>query len=179
MGNENIHILQDEVIGLLKDLIATPSFSKEEDQTAGIISSFFEAKEVQYTRVVNNVIALNKHFDKNKPTLLLNSHHDTVKPNAQYTRDPFSPVVEGNKLFGLGSNDAGGCLVSLIATFLYFYKQKDLKYNVILAATAEEEISGHGGVEFILPHLPKVDCAIVGEPTKMQMAVAERGLMVL
>lgn len=122
---------------------------------------------------------MNRYFDKEKSTILLNSHHDTVKPNPQYSKDPFYPSIEEGKLFGLGSNDAGGCLVSLIAVFLHFYNKQDLKYNLILAATAEEEISGSGGIEYTLPYLPKIDFAIVGEPTQMQMAVAERGLMVL
>ena len=177
--SKEIYILQNEAVELLKELIATPSFSKEEDQTAGILCRFIGAKGIKHTRVGNNVFALNKYFDEKKPTVLLNSHHDTVKPNPQYTKDPFSPVVEDGKLFGLGSNDAGGCLVSLIATFLYFYNKQDIKYNIILAATAEEEISGTGGIEYTLQYLPKIDCAIVGEPTQMQIAVAERGLMVL
>ena len=177
--NKEIYILQNEAVELLKELIATPSFSKEEDQTAGILCRFIGAKGIEHTRVGNNVFALNKYFNDKKPTILLNSHHDTVKPNFQYTKDPFSPVVEDGKLFGLGSNDAGGCLVSLIVTFLYFNDKQDLKYNIIIAATAEEEISGTGGIEYTLPYLPTIDCAIVGEPTQMQMAVAERGLMVL
>lgn len=177
--SKEIYILQNEAVELLKELIATPSFSKEEDQTAGILCRFIGAKGIEHTRVGNNVFALNKYFNDKKPTILLNSHHDTVKPNFQYTKDPFSPVVEDGKLFGLGSNDAGGCLVSLIVTFLYFYDKQDLKYNIIIAATAEEEISGTGGIEYTLPYLPTIDCAIVGEPTQMQMAVAERGLMVL
>ena len=177
--SKEIYILQNEAVELLKELIATPSFSKEEDQTAGILCRFIGAKGIEHTRVGNNVFALNKYFDEKKPTILLNSHHDTVKPNFKYTKDPFSPVVEDGKLFGLGSNDAGGCLVSLIVTFLYFYDKQDLKYNIIIAATAEEEISGTGGIEYTLPYLPTIDCAIVGEPTQMQMAVAERGLMVL
>lgn len=171
--------LQEEAIALLKELISTPSLSKEEDQTASIIGKLLAIKSIAANRVGNNVFALNKHFNETKPTILLNSHHDTVKPNPQYTKDPFSPIVEDGKLFGLGSNDAGGCLVSLIATFLFFYDREDLKYNIIIAATAEEEISGTGGIEYTLPYLPKIDCAIVGEPTQMQMAVAERGLMVL
>ncbi len=175
----DITILQNQAIELLKELIATPSFSKEEEQTASIIGKFLALKNIAATRVGNNVFALNKHFVESKPTLLLNSHHDTVKPNPQYTKDPFSPFVEEGKLYGLGSNDAGGCLVSLIATFLYFYEQSNLKYNVIFAATAEEEISGAGGIEYTLPYLPKINCALVGEPTLMQMAVAERGLLVI
>ena len=134
---------------------------------------------MQVTRVGNNVLALNKYFDGTRPTLLLNSHHDTVKPNSNYTRDPFLPAIENGKLFGLGSNDAGGCLVSLMMTFLHFYEIADLKYNLAFAATAEEEISGQGGIEMALEYLPKIDCAIVGEPTQMQMAVAEKGLVVL
>lgn len=177
--NKELNILQENAITLLKELIATPSFSKEEDQTAGLLCRFLGEKNIEHTRVGNNVFSLNKHYDEQKPTILLNSHHDTVKPNPQYTKDPFSPVVEEGKLYGLGSNDAGGCLVSLIATFLHFYEKKELAYNIIIAATAEEEISGTGGIEYTLPYLPKIDCAIVGEPTQMQMAVAERGLMVL
>jgi len=171
--------LQRDAVGLLKELIATPSFSKEEEKTAGIIAKFFAERDIAATWVGNNIFALNKQFDEQNPTILLNSHHDTVKPNLQYTKDPFSPIEEDGKLFGLGSNDAGGCLVSLIATFLYFYDRPDLKYNIIIAATAEEEISGTGGIEYTLKYLPKIDSAIVGEPTLMQMAVAERGLMVL
>jgi acetylornithine deacetylase len=180
--SNNIHDLaelQKEAVELLKELIATPSFSKEEEQTAGILCRFIGTKGIAHTRVGNNVFALNKFFDESKPSLLLNSHHDTVKPNPQYTKDPFSPIVEEGKLFGLGSNDAGGCLVSLLSTFLYYYERADLKYNLVFAATAEEEISGTGGIEYTLPYLPAIDCAIVGEPTQMQMAVAERGLMVL
>jgi acetylornithine deacetylase len=179
MDKQLIHTLGEEAITLLKELIAIPSFSKEEERTASLICHFLENKNIRYTRVGNNVIALNKHFDDNKLSLLLNSHHDTVKPNPQYTRDPFLPAIEEGKFYGLGSNDAGGCLVSLISVFLYFYDNSDLKYNLILAATAEEEISGTGGIEYALRHLPPIDCAIVGEPTQMQMAVAERGLLVL
>lgn len=172
-------VVQQQALNLLKTLITTPSFSKEEDQAAGILCLFFGEKNIVHTRVGNNVFAANKFFNESKPSILLNSHLDTVKPNTQYTRNPFEPTVQDGKLFGLGSNDAGGSLVSLIATFLHFYEKKDLKYNLILAATAEEEISGTGGIEYTLPYLPKIDFAIVGEPTQMQMAVAERGLMVL
>lgn len=179
MSNENLHTLQQSALALLKQLIATPSFSKEEDKTAEIIQAFLNKHGVQTKCVKNNVYARSAHFDESKPTILLNSHHDTVKPNKNYTLDPFTPIEKEGKLFGLGSNDAGGPLVSLIATFLYFNQQKNLKYNLVLAASAEEEISGKDGIELVLPHLGNIDCAIVGEPTQMQMAVAERGLMVL
>ena len=169
----------EDAVGLLKELIATPSFSREEDNTAAILVRFLEEYGVLPIRHLNNVWALNKHFDPRKPNILLNSHHDTVKPNPQYTRDPFAPVVEDGKLFGLGSNDAGGCLVSLIAAFLHFYDMEGLPYNILLAASAEEEISGVNGIESILEQLPPIDFAIVGEPTKTDLAVAEKGLMVL
>jgi acetylornithine deacetylase len=179
MSNDKVTILQTEALALLKQLIATPSFSKEEDNTADIIEEFLERKGVKTRVHLNNIWATNKFYDETKPTILLNSHHDTVKPNKEYTLDPFKPIESDGKLFGLGSNDAGGALVSLIACFLYYHSKPRLKYNLIVAATAEEEISGNNGVESLLPHLNKIDCAIVGEPTEMQMAVAERGLMVL
>jgi acetylornithine deacetylase len=178
MSND-ISILQSDAIKLLKQLISTPSFSKEEDNTAGLIKKFLDERGVITEQFLYNVWARNKYFDKNKPSILLNSHHDTVKPNKGYTLDPFSPIEKDGKLFGLGSNDAGGSLVSLIAVFLYFYEKENLKYNFIVAATAEEEISGHNGIEALLQQLGNLDFAIVGEPTQMQMAVAEKGLMVL
>jgi len=168
-----------EALGLLKDLIATPSFSKEENDTAEIICSFFTKHNVPFKRVGNNIYAKNKYYDAAKPSLLLNSHHDTVKPNKGYTLDPFAPIEKEGKLFGLGSNDAGGCLVSLIATFLHFYNEENTKYNIVFAASAEEEISGVNGIELVLPHLGNIDFGIVGEPTQLEMAVAERGLMVI
>ncbi len=177
--SENTNILYKEAVELLKQLISTPSFSKEESETAAIIGKFFAYKGIAASRVGNNIFALNQHFDESKPTILLNSHHDTVKPNKGYTLNPFEAIEKEGKLFGLGSNDAGGSLVALIATFLHFYTQQNLNYNLVIAATAEEEISGTGGIELTLPHLPKIDFAIVGEPTQMQMAVAERGLIVL
>ena len=179
MSNEQLHTLKLDATDLLRLLIAVPSFSKDEGGTAGILLDFLKQKGITASRLGNNVYAFSRYFDKVKPTLLLNSHHDTVKPNPQYTKDPFKPEIIDGKLYGLGSNDAGGCLVSLIATFLHFYDQPGLPYNLVLAASAEEEISGTGGIEYLLPHLPTINCAIVGEPTSMQMAVAERGLMVL
>jgi acetylornithine deacetylase len=179
MSNEKINILQDEAIDLLKKLIATPSFSRQEDKTSELLENFFLKKNIPAKNHFYNVWASNKYFNSKKPTLLLNSHHDTVKPNSQYSKDPFKPIIEEGKLYGLGSNDAGGSLVSLIAAFLYFYEKENLKYNLILAASAEEEISGANGIEILLQQLGPIDCAIVGEPTQMQMAVAERGLIVL
>lgn len=183
--NNTISILADEAILLLKQLIATPSFSKEEDQTASLLSVFFAKKGMPCFRIGNNVYASCAHFDEGKPTILLNSHHDTVKPNKAYTLNPFSAVEKDGKLYGLGSNDAGGCLVSLLAAFLYFYDRADLKYNLVYAASAEEEISGKNGIEYLMnnpsfnPPQRKWAFALVGEPTQMQMAVAEKGLLVV
>jgi len=173
-----IKALTENAISLLKELIETPSFSTEEAQTAVLIENWFTNHSIPFHRTKNNVWATNKYFDERKPTLLLNSHHDTVKPNTAYTKDPFKAVVEEGKLYGLGSNDAGGCLVSLIATFTHFYAQKNLSYNLIIVASAEEENSGKNGLNSMLPIIPHIDVAIVGEPTLMQLAVAEKGLVV-
>ena len=174
----NIENLQKEAIELLKELIQTESFSGEENRTAKLLEEWFIKRNIPFERHLNNVWAVNHIYDPSKPTLLLNSHHDTVKPNSGYTRDPFEARTEDGKLYGLGSNDAGGCLVSLLATFTWFYKAEDLKYNLIFAGTAEEEINGSKGIASILPKLPKIDVAIVGEPTLMDLAVAEKGLVV-
>ncbi|CAH0335649.1 Succinyl-diaminopimelate desuccinylase [Flavobacterium sp. CECT 9288] len=176
---KNIEILTQEAIALLKALIETPSFSSEEDQTAILIENWFTQNNIPFKRENNNVWAFNKHFDATKPTLLLNSHHDTVNPNQGYTNDPFQAIEKEGKLFGLGSNDAGGCLVSLLATFVHFYSHENLPYNLVMVASAEEESSGKNGLNSVLKHLPELDCAIVGEPTLMQLAIAEKGLLVL
>ncbi len=175
----DIKTLYQQAIALLQQLIGIPSFSRDEGPTADVIDIFLLERGVKTHRKLNNIWARNKYFDNSKPTILLNSHHDTVKPNLGYTCDPFDGKIEDGKLYGLGSNDAGGCLVSLIAVFLYFYDKEDLKYNFCLAATAEEEISGINGLELIIPDLGKLDFGIVGEPTGMQLAIAEKGLMVL
>jgi acetylornithine deacetylase len=175
----NSNILFSKALNLLKGLIEIPSLSREEQETAALLFKFLEDNGVSAQQFGNNVYALNKYFEPGKPTLLLNSHHDTVKPDKAYTLDPFKAIEDDGKLFGLGSNDAGGSLVALIATFLNYYGAKDLAYNIIFVASAEEEISGSGGIEAVLPVLPPIDFAIVGEPTLMQMAVAEKGLMVL
>lgn len=175
----NEQALYSGAVALLKQLIRTSSFSKEEHETAQHIRQHLLQFDIMAEQSGNNIIAKNKHFDAAKPTILLNSHHDTVKPNPNYTLNPFDPIEKDGKLFGLGSNDAGGCLVSLMAAFIHFYEAPSLPYNIMLVASAEEEISGYNGIEAVVKELPPVDFAIVGEPTLMQMAVAERGLMVL
>jgi acetylornithine deacetylase len=176
---EHLQNLQEEAILVLSELIKLPSFSKDEGQTASYLEKLLTEKGIPAQRTGNNIWAINKHYDESKPTILLNSHHDTVKPNSGYTINPFQPVTFDDKLYGLGSNDAGGCLVSLLLTFVHYYQKENLKYNLILAATAEEEISGPNGIQLALHQIPMIDFAIVGEPTLLQMAVAERGLMVL
>lgn len=173
--------ITNEVIKLLKQLIACPSMSKEENITANLISEYFAEHNIPYFRKINNIWAKNKFFDKNLTTILLNSHHDTVKPNANWTLDPFQPIEKEGKIYGLGSNDAGASLVSLLAAFQYFYYRTDLMYNLIFVASAEEEITGKNGLELLFKEndLPPLSFAIVGEPTMMQMAIAEKGLMVL
>jgi acetylornithine deacetylase len=166
-------------VDLLSDLIRIPSFSREESDTAACLEGFFEAQGVETFRLENNVWAFNNHYDEAKPSILLNSHHDAVRPVSGWTRNPFEATIENEKLYGLGSNDAGGALVALIATFLHFYECTDLPYNLVFAATAEEEISGKNGMELLYPQLGPIAFAIVGEPTLMQMAVAEKGLLVI
>ena len=170
--------LQDDAINLLKDLISIQSFSFEEDKTATKINNWLKERGVKSDRKVNNIIAYNKHYDQTKPNILLNSHHDTVEPNSAYTLDPYKPQIVNGKLYGLGSNDAGGALVSLITTFLHFYDKENLSHNIILLASAEEERSGPNGIKSIMPILPEIELAIVGEPTLMNIAVAEKGLIV-
>jgi acetylornithine deacetylase len=178
MNNER-SILYNEAVTFLQELIRIPSYSKEEAGTAKAIHQYLSNYCQQVTQKGNNIWVVNEYYDTKKPTLLLNSHHDTVKPTEGYTRNPFEPTIAGGKLFGLGSNDAGASLVCLMAAFLYFQKKEHLSYNLIYAATAEEEISGSGGIESLLPELGTIDCAIVGEPTLLQMAVAEKGLLVV
>ena len=171
--------LYNSAITLLHSLIQAPSFSGEEEGTANLISNWLKKHGITFHRQANNVWATNHHFDPSKPTILLNSHHDTVRPNKGYTNDPFQAFIDGDKLYGLGSNDAGGCLVSLLASFSYFYRKDKLKYNLLIAATAEEENSGPNGISSLFPNLPAIDFAIVGEPTEMQLAIAEKGLLVI
>ncbi|QJX46528.1 M20 family metallo-hydrolase [Hymenobacter taeanensis] len=176
---ELVERLTEDAIELLQELIQTSSLSREEDQTAELLFRFLTFHGAHPHRDKNNVWAVSKHFDAAKPTILLNSHHDTVKAGNTWTYDPLGATVEGDKLIGLGSNDAGASAVSLLATFLYFHERTDLAYNLICAITAEEEISGVNGIRSVLPQLGHIDLGIVGEPTQMDLAVAEKGLVVL
>lgn len=176
---ERFEDFMEKYIDLLKTLISTQSFSKEEENAAEVMRNFLTKEGINFKTKENNTWAYCKHFDKNKPIVLLDSHIDTVRPAKGYTKDPFTPIEEGDKLFGLGSNDAGGPLVALLATFIHFNERTDLPFNLIYAATAEEEISGRRGLEIVLPEIGPIDFAIVGEPTKMELAIAEKGLLVL
>lgn len=168
-----------EYIDLLKELISTPSFSGEEEKAAEVMRLFLTGKGMDYKTSLNNTWTKNLYFREGLPTILLNSHIDTVRPVQGWASDPFLPGEEDDKITGLGSNDAGGPLVALLAAFVHFYDRDDLPFNLIFAATAEEETSGVNGVESILGKIPKPDFAIVGEPTGMDVAIAERGLLVL
>ncbi len=168
----------EETVELLKAIIAIPSFSTEESQVSEYLHQYLSSKELTVHSMGQNLWVRNQQFDPSKPTLLLNSHIDTVRPNSGWKRDPFHAYEEEGKIFGLGSNDAGGCLVSLIHTLLYFY-DKDLNINLLLTCTAEEEISGMGGISLILDAVGKTDFGIVGEPTQMEVAIAEKGLLVV
>jgi len=171
--------IQNDVIALLQLLIQTPSLSREEEGVAAVLRKFFADKNIKYHTHNHNTWVYNLYYDTSKPTLLLNSHIDTVKPNSAYTRNPYAADIEGGKLYGLGSNDAGGALVTLLGAFLFFYDKENLSFNLCYAATAEEEISGSMGLESIADICSQCACAIVGEPTGMQMAIAEKGLLVV
>ncbi len=186
MNNEKLHIITRDAIALLQQLIAIPSLSKEEDKTGECIKSFLNERSITVQQVLNNLWAVNKNYDPLKPTILLNSHHDTVPANSAYTRNPHQPQIENGKLFGLGSTDAGASLVSLMAAFIYFYDAVDMPYNILFAASAEEEISGTDGIEKLFEDelfssfFKHPDSfAIVGEPTQLELAIAEKGLLVL
>lgn len=170
--------LADDAVALLILLIRTPSFSREETSTAALIEEFLAAHGVVSQRQENNVWAMSQNFDPGKPTILLNSHHDTVKPGIGWNYSPFGAALEGDKLIGLGSNDAGAAAVSLLATFRYFHARPNA-FNLICAITAEEEISGANGIRSVLPEFGKIDLGIVGEPTGMNLAIAEKGLIVI
>ena len=171
-------MITQKAISLLQDLIQIESFSISENKTADRIETWFNEYNIPFSRQHNNIWSTNKNFNSKLPTLLLNSHHDTVRPNKGYTRDPFSADIIEGKLYGLGSNDAGGALVSLIALFTHYYAHPNPKYNLLMAATAEEEIAGQKSLRGLLQDLPKIDLAIIGEPTLMDLAIAEKGLVV-
>ena len=171
--------LNETAIEVLKELISIPSFSGDEVRTADFIQLFLQENGIDTERKFNNVWCSSDNCAPEAPTVLLNSHHDTVKHGTGWEGDPFEPKIEGDKLFGLGSNDAGASVVSLIATFIYLSKLPSLPVRLVLAITAEEEISGSKGVVCILEELGAIDLAIVGEPTEMQLAIAEKGLVVL
>ena len=171
--------LSDEAVELLKQLISLPSVSREEQLAADCLQAYIEAQGMETCRKGNNIWCMSPSFDLQKPTLLLNSHIDTVKPVSGWLKDPFTPKLESNgKLYGLGSNDAGASVVSLLQVFLALC-ERSLPYNLLFLASCEEEVSGKGGIESVLPDLPPIDFAIVGEPTEMHPAVAEKGLMVI
>ncbi len=174
-----IDALKIEAVSLVKQLVSIPSLSREEDETAYLLFSILHQKGFNPKRQNNNVWAINKFFDEKKPTLLLQGHHDSVPANAQWTRDAYDAGNDIAIIYGLGSNDAGGALATLLTTFFYFYEREDLKFNIIFAACGEEEISGTNGISSLLPSLGEIDLAIVGEPTEMNIAVAEKGLIVL
>ena len=175
----DIPTLTSEAVGLLKSLISIPSVSRDEARAADCLQQYIEQQGMQTGRKGNNVWCLGPGFDLKRPTLLLNSHIDTVKPVQGWRKDPFTPRLEPNgKLYGLGSNDAGASVVSLLQAFLTLCRTAQ-RYNLIYLASCEEEVSGREGIESVLPQLPPVNFALVGEPTEMQPAIAEKGLMVL
>lgn len=170
--------LHNHAIEVLTELISIPSFSREEEKAADYMQGVLSNLGFEPRRVCNNVWAVAPGYDSNRPTMLLNSHLDTVKASDKWVNAPHQPLLENGKLTGLGSNDAGGALVALLSAFRHLASHKQT-YNLIFAATAEEEISGTLNVAHILPHLGKIDLGIVGEPTCMQMAIAEKGLLVV
>ncbi|WP_298074540.1 M20 family metallo-hydrolase [uncultured Bacteroides sp.] len=175
----DLSTLSAEAVSLLCRLIEIPSFSRDETLAADFLQQYIEQQGMECGRRGNNLWCLSPGFDLKRPTLLLNSHLDTVKPVSGWQKDPFKPLIEANgKLYGLGSNDAGASLVSLLQVFLALCRTKQ-EYNLIYLASCEEEVSGSGGIECALSQLPPIRFAIVGEPTEMQPAIAEKGLMVL
>lgn len=171
-----------DAVELLKQLIATPSVSRDESKAADIMEQTMRSYGFEPQRIGNNLMLKSSDWDDSRPTILLNAHIDTVKPVSTWTKDPFTPTIEGDRLYGLGSNDCGGGLVSLLQVFRIINASHSGRFggvNFIYLASCEEEVSGVGGIRAVLPLLPKIDIAIVGEPTGMQPAIAERGLMVI
>ncbi|MBX7227252.1 MAG: M20/M25/M40 family metallo-hydrolase [Chitinophagales bacterium] len=171
--------MDEIIIDLLQKIIGTPSHSKEETEVATLIRNFLQERGIPYEMRLNNTWCYNKYFQPELPTILLNSHIDTVRPNANWKTNPYEARIEEGKLFGLGSNDAGGALVCLLGAFLHFYEDDGLPFNLLFAATAEEEISGRNGIESMQDITQKCSFALVGEPTELHMAIAEKGLMVV
>lgn len=178
MTDNNINAYAADAVALLKRLIATPSVSRDEAAAATLLAEAMAGYGFEYHRRGNNVWILDPHHDAARPTLLLNAHIDTVRPSSSWTRDPFTPEIVDGRLFGLGSNDCGGGLMALLQVFRMM-ADAPRNYNLIYLASCEEEVSGAGGISMVLPELPKIDVAIVGEPTGMQPAIAEKGLMVI
>ncbi|WP_185877143.1 M20 family metallo-hydrolase [Blattabacterium cuenoti] len=181
MSVVDISVLKEEAIKLLIRMINIPSISKQENKVSILIENYLRKHGLRVNRKFNNIWVENLNYSNTGilRTILLNSHHDTVKPGKNWNTNPFNPIKKGNKLIGLGSNDAGASVVSMISTFIYLSNLSEIPYRLILSITAEEEISGSSGIASILPELGKIDLGIVGEPTKMQVAIAEKGLMVL
>lgn len=179
VNSSSFRHLADEAAELLKTLIGIPSFSREEQKSADFIEDFLQKNQLSPHRSGNNIWCLPPEIRPERPTLLLNAHIDTVRPVAGWQRNPFVPTLEGDCLYGLGSNDCGGGLVALLQVFRLLRADNSLPWNLVWLASCEEEVSGRGGIESVLPQLPPIDCAIVGEPTGMQPAIAEKGLMVL
>jgi acetylornithine deacetylase len=169
----------DQCISLLKAMIAIPSISREESDVAGLIELTLRSWGFIPNRSGNNLWIKNRKWDDGKPVILLNSHIDTVRPGNGWKSDPFEAIDDDGKITGLGSNDAGASLIALMAVFMHFYSDENLPFNLIFCASAEEEISGTNGIVSVLSQLGRIDLAIVGEPTQMQMAIAEKGLLVL
>ncbi len=171
--------ITNDCIQLLHEMIAIPSFSREENRTADLLFSFLKSYNCNPKRLKNNIWSESENHSKNAPVILLNSHHDTVKFGEGWKTEPHTPTLKGDKLIGLGSNDAGASVISLIASFIYLSQLPRLPYQLILALSAEEEVSGKNGIRLLLPELGKIDLGIVGEPTQMHGAIAEKGLIVL
>ena len=168
----------NDAITLLKDLIAIPSISRSEEKAADKLAEYLNLWHLPFGREGNNLWVGCPDWDNNRPTIMLNAHIDTVKPVSSWTRDPFQPIQEGDVLYGLGANDCGGGLVALLQTYRIMLN-RPRKYNLLWVASAEEEVSGDNGFSRVLHKLPNIDVAIVGEPTGMQPAIAEKGLMVI
>lgn len=170
---------RDEAIALLTQLIRIPSPSREEHVSAEFLARWLGDRGVAAERIGNNIVAGAGDRDASKPTVLLDAHHDTVRPVSSWERDPYDPLVDNDRIIGLGSNDAGGCVAAMTMTYLALHTRRDLPFNLMLALSAEEEIAGEGGITAVMDAIGPVDLVLVGEPTDMQLAVAEKGLMVL